>query len=196
MQLRTDRNRDYPPVSRLCMHAFFDVPLVSTAYALREFANVRLLGPFASVMNEDIVQGSMPCPSDVATMAAAPYNVGAVVNMCVEWPGPQAEYAKHGIVQCRLPHVDTCAPREAALREGAAFIAEFRAQNPGKRVFVHCKGGIARASTMTLAHAILNRGEDPHVAIKEMQRNRHVVMETVVEYESIASIVRSVASKR
>jgi protein-tyrosine phosphatase len=60
-------------------------------------------------------------------------------------------------------------------KEPVEIIAEFRAQNPGKRVFVHCKGGIARASTMTLAHAILNRGEDPHVAIKEMQRNRHVL---------------------
>ena len=133
-------------------------------------------------------QGSLPFPSDVATLAAPPYNVGAVVNMCQEWPGPAEAYARHGIAQLRLPCVDTCAPPVDKLRAGAAFIAAQRAAHPGKRVYVHCKGGIARASTMSLAHCVVNRGEDPHAAVERLKARRPIVLRAVAEYPAIVEL--------
>ncbi|KAJ1456929.1 protein-tyrosine phosphatase-like protein [Pelagophyceae sp. CCMP2097] len=131
--------------------------------------------------------------ADAAILAAEPYNVCAVVNMCAEWPGPQKAYAKLGIVQCRLPFQDTSAPSAEALRRGAAFVrAQLEAQ-PGKRVFIHCKGGIARASAMSLAHYVLNRGHDVDDAIEEIKRKRPIVMRDAAKYASVLELTRDAA---
>ncbi len=53
--------------------------------------------------------GSLPLPSDVVALAEE-FNVGAVVNMCIEYSGPVQHYEEKGIQQLRLPTVDTCSP--------------------------------------------------------------------------------------
>ena len=48
---------------------------------------------------------------------------------------------------------------------------------PPANVSTHCKGGIARASTMSLAHYIINRGEDRmEAAYASSRRKRSVVL--------------------
>lgn len=54
--------------------------------------------------------------------------------------GPVVEYESVGIQQLRLPTVDTTSPSLEAVSAGVEFIAEFTQQNPGKKVFIHCKG--------------------------------------------------------
>ena len=187
MAARPDRNEPYGPLSSAVMHVFFDAPLVAAGWACRA-AGVRLFAPFATVIDDDIVQGSLPFAADVPALAAAPYNVGAVVNMCREWPGPARAYAAHGIAQLRLPTQDTSAPSAADLRVGAAFIREQLEARPGKRVYVHCKGGIGRASTMTLAHCVVNRREQPEEAIDRVKARRPIVMRGVCDYASIREL--------
>ena len=73
------------------------------------------------------------------------HGVVGVVNMCVEWPGPQDAYAEAGIKQIRLPTVDTTAPSYTDLAAGIAFIKETLATSPdGSRIFIHCKAGRVR----------------------------------------------------
>ena len=106
-------------------------------------------------------------------LANEPYNVGAVVNMCSEWDGPLQAYEK-----VRHPAAYDSPSRtrrrrtRRRLRRGAAFMKERLENMPaGKRIYVHCKGGIARASTMSLAHYIINRGEDPYEASTSSRRS-------------------------
>ena len=54
-------------------------------------------------------QGSLPLPWDVAHLVRE-FNIGAVVNMTIEYSGPLEEYALHGVEQLHLPTVDTAAP--------------------------------------------------------------------------------------
>jgi len=187
---KRDRNAPYDLWKRVVLRLMFDFPLIATAGLLRYGAGLRLFTPFASIIDDEIVQGTLPFAADVAEMAAPPYDVCAVVNMCAEWPGPVRAYSERGIAQCRLPFQDTTAPDEAALREGAAFIAEQLEKNPGKRVYVHCKGGIARASTMSLAHYVLNRHEDPTEAVEKLKAKRSVVLRTAAGYKSVRAISR------
>lgn len=105
--------------------------------------------------------------------------------MCREWPGPVAEYDRFGIVQLHLPHQDTLAPEYDALLRGCEFIREQRRTRPDKRVYVHCKGGIARASTMSLAHYVVNHGADPAARIEEMKAVRPMVMRGIVAYPAL-----------
>ena len=188
---KRDRNVRYDMYKRGILRVLFDAPLILTALGLRYVCGWHLITPFASIIDDEVVQGTLPFACDVAELAAPPYNVGAVVNMCSEWGGPLEAYEKHGIQQLRLPFQDTTAPHETALRRGAAFMRE-RLENmpPGKRVYVHCKGGIARASTMSLAHYIINRGEDPYEAVEKLKAKRSVVLRSAAEYAGVRAIAR------
>lgn len=130
--------------------------------------------------------GSLPLEWDVEEMVRE-HNIGAVVNMTVEWSGPTAHYERHGVQQLRLPTVDTAAPTLDQVHAGVAFIEEFLAANPSKRVFIHCKGGRGRAAVMTACFYIKQRkgAADPHEVVRELKRKRHVVSTAVAKYEVV-----------
>ena len=178
----------YGPVGTFVVQNFFDRPLVIAGYICREVFGVRMLAPFCNILDGAIVQGSMPFPSDIPTLASEPYNVGLIVNMCREYGGALAEMKACGIVQCHLPHQDTTAPSYESLVSGCARIRQFRKDNPDKRVYIHCKGGIARASTMTLAHYVHNEGKDPAVAMQAMKAKRRVVYTRVQDFPGIVKL--------
>ena len=79
---------------------------------------------------------------------------------------------------------------EAALREGVAFVAAQLAAAPGKRVYIHCKGGIGRAATMAIAHYVVNRGADPTDAAKMLKAARPIVAEGVAKYPSVQALAK------
>ena len=188
---KRDRNARYDRYKRFILRILFDAPLIITAGTLRYLCGWHLFTPFASIIDDEVVQGTLPFACDVEELANEPYNVGAVVNMCSEWDGPLQAYERYGIQQLRLPFQDTTAPHETALRRGAAFMKERLENMPaGKRIYVHCKGGIARASTMSLAHYIINRGEDPYQAVDKLKAKRSVVLRSAAEYEGVRAIAR------
>lgn len=116
--------------------------------------------------------------------------------LATEYPGPTTQYKKHNIEQIRIPFVDTTAATAEGLRIGAAAIKKHLASKPNGKVFIHCKGGIARASTMTLAHYVLNKGDtDVEARARWMKDKRHVVFEGVAEFGSIREIVEEMKSR-
>ena len=183
-----DRRHQYGILGTIIVRAFFDVPLIVAGRICRESFGLRLLAPFCTIYDDTIVQGSFPLPSDIATLAAEPYNVGLIINMCREYTGATEEMNNHGILQCHLPHQDTTAVSYESLVKGCAFIRQFRKKHPKKRVFVHCKGGIARASTMALAHYVYNEGQDPAAAIQAMKSKRDVVFVGVKDFPAIVRL--------
>jgi protein-tyrosine phosphatase len=68
-----------------------------------------------------------------------------------------------------------------------AFIEEFLESNPGRRVFIHCKGGRGRAAVMTACFYIKQRkGEaHPHEVVRELKQRRHVVSTAVARYQVV-----------
>ena len=183
-----DRRDQYGWFGTFVVQTFFDIPLVIAGYICREFFGARLLAPFVNILDDTIVQGSMPFPSDIATLAAEPYNVGLIINMCREYNGATVEMKECGVVQCHLPHQDTTAPSYESLVKGCAHIRQFKKHNPNKRVYVHCKGGIARASTMSLAHYVCNENQDPDIAIQTMKTKRPVVFVGVKDFAGIIQL--------
>ncbi len=191
---RKSRDSQYSLVAQVLMHVLYDVPLLISGYICLLF-NIRLFAPFFNIMDKNIIQGSLPYPQDVKKMASA--GVTAVVNMTIEYPGPVGGYNKYGIEQLRLPFVDTTPPSADGLRKGAAFIKSHLEANPKGKVYIHCKGGIARASTMTLAHYILNHNEtDTGKRIAEMISRRPVVFAGVQEFRSIRELVNEVRKRK
>mmetsp|Transcript_12627 Transcript_12627/g.29719 ORF Transcript_12627/g.29719 Transcript_12627/m.29719 type:complete len:323 (+) Transcript_12627:83-1051(+) len=183
-----DRSVEYDPLSTIVMLFGFDLPLVLAGYMARELFGAHLFAPFADIFDETIVQGSMPFPSDIGVLASKPYNVGLIVNMCREYPGSTGQQRRYGVEQVWLPTQDTCAPTYESVVKGCQMISAFKARNPGKRVYVHCKGGIARASTMSLAYYVRNEGIPASEAIAMMRKKRYIVMGGVKSYPAIVRL--------
>ena len=212
-----DRRQPYGVVGTFILTYFFDWPLVLAGYVCREYFNLRVHAPFCTIfdmardteLDKDrettgiqntnkqggidggggrIIQGSLPFPSDIKTLANAhTYNVGMIVNMCREYPGATTAMKQYGIVQVHLPQQDTTAVSYETLVTGCQYIRQYQKQHPTKRIYIHCKGGIARASTMTLAHYIVNENLDPSLAMTTMKAQRPIVLASV---KNLPAIVR------
>ena len=74
-----------------------------------------------------------------------------VLNMTREWCGPKAAYTEHKIKQIRYKIVDTEAPSAETLMHGAEAVAGWLTAHPGQNVYIHCKGGRSRSSSMLVA---------------------------------------------
>lgn len=57
MEFRESRNTYYGPVGFVAMRFLFDTPLIISGMLLREVVGLRLFTPFASILDDDIVQG-------------------------------------------------------------------------------------------------------------------------------------------
>eukprot|EP00638_Chattonella_subsalsa_P010363 CAMPEP_0117742704 /NCGR_PEP_ID=MMETSP0947-20121206/5697_1 /TAXON_ID=44440 /ORGANISM="Chattonella subsalsa, Strain CCMP2191" /LENGTH=134 /DNA_ID=CAMNT_0005559263 /DNA_START=562 /DNA_END=963 /DNA_ORIENTATION=- len=125
------------------------------------FFGGRFFKPFSSIIDDHLIIGSMPFASDVKYMAEE-LKVVAVVNMCAEYAGPVKEYQKYGIEQLQLATFDTTSPTYNHLEIGIAFISKCVADHKDHkgRVFIHCKGGVGRATTMALAY-LISKGTEP-----------------------------------
>jgi atypical dual specificity phosphatase len=121
-------------------------------------------------IDESVIMGALPWSRDVPKLHAL--GVGAVVNTCEEYAGPQAAYQRYGIEQLRIPTVDFTPPTLPDVERAVAFMREQVAQ--GRRVYVHCKAGRARSGTVVLCWLIAARGMTPAAAQQLiLQRRPH-----------------------
>jgi len=113
-------------------------------------------------------------------------NVQAVVNLRKEY-----DDAEHGLLldeYCYLPTKDDDAPTIEQLKQGVGFIRQ--QQSAGKKVYVHCGGGIGRAPTMAAAY-LISEGyslEDAIIMIKKVRPFINITpsqMEKLKEWQSI-----------
>lgn len=74
--------------------------------------------------------------------------VRAAVNCCEEWDG--RAYAAHGIEQLRLNCVDFCDVPEEKLAAAVAFV--HRHIEEGHSVYIHCKAGVGRSTSVAVAY--------------------------------------------
>ena len=158
---------------------------------------IRALEPFYTEINDYLIVGSMPLPNDGRILHEL--NCGAVVNMCREYEGPINEYQRYGIIQYRAPTPDLCQPTLQHIIDGCEFMHEFRRQHPNKRIFVHCKGGRARAATMALCF-LLREENSMAVDVRDLMRvltqRRRVVSSAIAKYPVIQEYAKHLASTR
>jgi atypical dual specificity phosphatase len=160
------------------------------------YCGARALEPFYSEINEFLVIGSLPLQGDGNTLVSL--NCGAVVNMCRESEGPISEYNRLGIIQHRAPTADLCPPSLQSLITACEFMKEFRRNFPSKRIFVHCKGGRARAATMALCFLLSEdtcQGFDQYKVLEMLQSKRKVITSAILKYEVIEEFKQHITIK-
>ena len=73
------------------------------------------------------------------------------------------------------------------------FIQAFLRQHPGKRVLIHCKGGIGRAATMAVAW-YMSEGLSAQQALERLQQRRPIVSRRVLGYSVISALAQHLQS--
>ena len=187
-----------PQLFLLLETLLWDYPLIMWCNFISKFGG-RALKPFFSYIddgdnddNDDsryLVIGSLPFSNDVEYMKNN--GVVAVVNMCREYAGPEAEYSKVNIIQHRCETPDICEPEFGKILAAISFIRGVKKRRETKRrlfsatsgrrvepfpqrVFIHCKGGRARAVTMVLCYMLVeSRGKVSAEDLASRIKSRH-----------------------
>lgn len=116
------------------------------------YARLWLMPPRAGLwtaVDDAVLVGAAPSRLLGHPRALRDLGVTAVVNLCDEYAGPRASYARLGIAQLRLPTVDHVEPAAADIARAVAFIDAHR--RAGGRVYVHCKAGHGRSAAVAYA---------------------------------------------
>lgn len=180
-----DIKHEASPLFLICQTLFWDTPLI-LFMRIMAYIGVRALEPFYSEINDKLIVGSLPFEHDVVILSKL--KVGAVINMCREYSGPLAKYAEFGIQQYRVPTPDLCQPPDlAAIIRACEFMKNFGEKNPSQRIFVHCKGGRARAAVMSLCYLMYMKksiSEEVDIAkeLDNLVAKRSVTSRAVLKY--------------
>ena len=163
--------------------------------------------PMISIISDDICVGRLPLNEyEVDILRESPYNIGAVVNLCIEATGPIAAYQRNGIRYIRLPTVDTLPPMLDDIISAMNFIEKFKEdkdnaivhQNRGignqKRVLIHCRGGRSRSATIALCW-LIKTGMSVEESMKLLKMRRKAVHSRVQHYDVVHQYTAVVSGK-
>lgn len=99
-------------------------------------------------VDEHVLLGAVPYRRDLDRLHAL--GIRAIVNLCEEFRGHEADLQRLGIEQLRLPTLDFHCPARGDLLRGVVFIRQQIAA--GRKVYVHCKVGRSRSVTMAMCY--------------------------------------------
>lgn len=112
-------------------------------YAARWFDKEGLLNPVAP----GLFIGRLPFPFELSKLRTA--GIGAVLNLCWEFPQLSGIDGEPGIKTARAPILDGSPPTDRQFQEAIQTVERWRAE--GRRVLVHCAQGHGRTATITAA---------------------------------------------
>lgn len=102
-----------------------------------------------SDVDDTVILGASPICCMVEWLKKA--NVVAVVNVQMEYLGPVKRYKQLGMKFLHKPTVDHQELLVEELREIVEFVATVKREQPGGKVYIHCKHGHGRSAAAALA---------------------------------------------
>lgn len=189
------------------IRCFWDVPLLAVSYLVdtccrgrgkppyfhsgHDLDDPRAFGLASEIKGTPFFLGGRPLAHHVEELKSL--DVGLVVNMTKEWPGPEATYAKSQIEQIRYETLDSEPPGRETLEDGAKAVAAWLEGHAGKKVYIHCKGGRSRSSCMLVA-CLLQLGlfENASKAVDQIHEDRPVVDKGILAYASLQAFAEAV----
>jgi len=138
------------------------------------------------LVDDRLLIGALPFWCDAKRLSRE--GVTGVVNMCVEYKGPQQSYARLDIDQLWLPTTDFTPPELADIERGVAFISKHI--DDGGKVYVHCKAGRGRSATVVVCWLIREKGFSPEEAAAFLSRCRPHVNKQLQDRDEVRAFYR------
>jgi atypical dual specificity phosphatase len=175
------------------MHPIFSKALFLPTFAWN-YGLARILRQrrWWDTVTPNVILGALPLRRDVPHMAEL--GVCGVINMCREYKGPLAQYAKYQIEQLWLPTVDFNHPTLQDVQRGVAFLDRFTGQ--GKTVYVHCKAGRARSATIVLCWLVKSMKMTPEQAQQHLLAARPHVHRRLLERPVVQEYLRTIGQSQ
>jgi len=95
-----------------------------------------------------LILGALPWYQTVPALYKE--GVRGVINTCEEYAGPLSTYDQYGIKQLYIPVTDFTSPTAEQIEQAVSFIEKFA--NRGESVFLHCKAGKGRSTTVAICY--------------------------------------------
>lgn len=171
------------PMARVVSKLFF-YPTFPITALLR-------LGNYWTKVDDTLLMGC--APMDLLDHPAILKNMGvtAVVNMCYEYPGPKASYARLGIQQLHLPTLDHSEVSLADMKQAVAFIQGCKKR--GEKVLVHCKAGNGRAASVALCWMVHEQRDKSAKELNELLLKKRRVRGSMYKQRNVISFEESLA---
>lgn len=136
------------------------------------------------IVEGKIAAMSMPYHDDLRRLKESGFEL--VVNL-TEKPGPTSMATAAGLRGKHIPVPDMTAPEEEQIEEFVHAVE--RCLAGGKRVAVHCMGGVGRTGTM-IACYLVKSGMGPWAAIDEVRRRRPGSIQTQEQEGAVVRYAR------
>lgn len=107
-------------------------------------------------ITDHVILGAVPLWRDDVRHLREVEGVTGIVNCCREWDSHLEFYGRLGMRQLHVPTLDFFLPSLEDCRRGVAFIHD-RATR-GESVYVHCKAGKGRSTTIVLCYLVYHKG--------------------------------------
>jgi len=136
--------------------------------------------PSARFVDENVAFSRMPCGDELDEIAE---NFDAVVVLVEDYelPYPLDEWEKKGVEVLHSPIPDFTAPSVEQLLEILRWI-DTRVRE-GKKVLIHCFGGLGRSGTVATAWLMYSKGLSFREALRRVRSIRHGAVETQEQLE-------------
>ncbi|WP_010477527.1 protein-tyrosine phosphatase family protein [Thermococcus zilligii] len=141
--------------------------------------------PSAKFVDESVAFSRMPAEGELDEVAK---NFDAVVVLVEEGELPYSleEWGKRGVEVLHSPIPDFTAPNLEQLLEILRWVdAKTR---EGKRVLIHCMGGLGRSGTVATAWLMYSKGLPLREALRRVRSVRHGAVETPEQFEVLKEL--------
>jgi len=92
--------------------------------------------------------------------------VMGIINLQEEYIGDVTTHRKYGIAQLHIPVVDFCSPSLDQINKAIEFIDTISAK--GKSVYIHCKAGKGRSTSIVLCYLMYHDRIDRKTALRRI----------------------------
>jgi len=138
-------------------------------------------------VDDHLLLGALPLPYFIPTLVEKE-SVRAVVNTCDEYRGPLHLYNKFNLKLMEIPAIDFTAPRIEEINKAVEFIAEH--DKKGETVYLHCKGGKGRSTTVAVCYFMKKYNITAQEALKRMMKRRPQVSRYIWQRKEVLEFAR------
>lgn len=141
--------------------------------------------PSAKFIDEGVAFSRMPTERELDEVAR---DFGAVVVLVEEHELPYSieEWGKRGVEVLHSPIEDFTAPNIEQLLEILRWVEE--KVREGKKVLIHCMGGLGRSGTVATAWLMYSKGFSLREALMEVRKKRPGAVETMEQVEVLKEL--------